>query len=335
MPIAPGELVDTTFLTPERAEVHYVLPLAEIVFDFFDHLKSNTRGYASLDYEPWGYQESDVVRVDVLLHGEPVDAFSTIVHRSKAYAYGKQMTERLRELIPRQLFDVAIQAAIGSKIIARETVKAKRKDVLAKVLRSATSRASASCSRHRRGKARLRKVGRVDVPQEAFIEAFAGRGGEEEVARTSRRPGSTSRAVLPDAMRATRFHAYAGLDNLSSRYVAALLSEAELAAPAWETWRSSACSSVEAADDARGGRPANAPRPGRSVSQDARRGGHDEANPDTVGRAEARGSPGGRLRTAVDGRAVVRPFGTAALERVHRPRRGRGFRAARVVGTTT
>jgi GTP-binding protein LepA len=127
-----GELVDTTFLTPERAEVHYMLPLAEIVFDFFDQLKSSTRGYASLDYEPWGYQESDVVRVDVLLHGEPVDAFSTIVHRSKAYAYGKQMTERLRELIPRQLFDVAIQAAIGSKIIARETVKAKRKDVLAK-----------------------------------------------------------------------------------------------------------------------------------------------------------------------------------------------------------
>ena len=104
-----------TYLTPERVEIHYVLPLAEIVFDFFDQLKSRTKGYASLDYEPWGYQEADLVRVDVLLHGEPVDAFSTIVHRDKAYAYGKQMTERLRELIPRQLFDVAVQAAIGSQ----------------------------------------------------------------------------------------------------------------------------------------------------------------------------------------------------------------------------
>jgi GTP-binding protein LepA len=167
-----GEQVDTTFLTPERAEVHYVLPLAEIVFDFFDQLKSNTRGYASLDYEPWGYQESDVVRVDVLLHGEPVDAFSTIVHRSKAYAYGKQMTERLRELIPRQLFDVAIQAAIGSKIIARETVKAKRKDVLAKCYGGDITRKRKLLETQKKGKARLRKVGRVDVPQDAFIAAL-------------------------------------------------------------------------------------------------------------------------------------------------------------------
>jgi len=167
-----GELVETTFLTPERAEVHYVLPLAEIVFDFFDQLKSSTRGYASLDYEPWGYQESDVVRVDVLLHGEPVDAFSTIVHRSKAYAYGKKMTERLRELIPRQLFDVAIQAAIGSKIIARETVKAKRKDVLAKCYGGDITRKRKLLEEQKKGKARLRKVGRVDVPQEAFIAAL-------------------------------------------------------------------------------------------------------------------------------------------------------------------
>jgi GTP-binding protein LepA len=167
-----GELVDTTFLTPERAEVHYMLPLAEIVFDFFDQLKSSTRGYASLDYEPWGYQESDVVRVDVLLHGEPVDAFSTIVHRSKAYAYGKKMTERLRELIPRQMFDVAIQAAIGSKIIARETVKAKRKDVLAKCYGGDITRKRKLLEEQKKGKARLRKVGRVDVPQEAFIAAL-------------------------------------------------------------------------------------------------------------------------------------------------------------------
>ncbi len=175
-----GELVDTTFLTPERAEVHYMLPLAEIVFDFFDHLKSNTRGYASLDYEPWGYQESDVVRVDVLLHGEPVDAFSTIVHRSKAYAYGKKMTERLRELIPRQMFDVAIQAAIGSKIIARETVKAKRKDVLAKCYGGDITRKRKLLEEQKKGKARLRKVGRVDVPQEAFIAALRADAGAKK-----------------------------------------------------------------------------------------------------------------------------------------------------------
>jgi GTP-binding protein LepA len=178
-----GELADMSYLTPERAEVHYELPLAEIVFDFFDQLKSRTRGYASLDYEPWGFQPSDLVRVDVLLHGEPVDAFSSVVHRDKAYTYGKQMVERLRELIPRQLFDVAIQAAIGSRIIARETVKAKRKDVLAKCYGGDITRKRKLLEQQKKGKARMRRVGRVDVPQEAFIAALRVDEGAKEKKR--------------------------------------------------------------------------------------------------------------------------------------------------------
>ena len=167
-----GEMIDMKYLSPQRAEVHYHLPLAEIIFDFFDQLKSRTRGYASMDYEHWGYERADLVRVDVMLHGEPVDAFSSVVHRDKAYAYGKQMTERLKELIPRQLFDVAIQASIGSRIVARETVKAKRKDVLAKCYGGDITRKRKLMEQQKKGKARLRRVGRVDVPQEAFIAAL-------------------------------------------------------------------------------------------------------------------------------------------------------------------
>jgi GTP-binding protein LepA len=167
-----GEHVSLHYLSPERVELTYQMPLAEVVFDFFDMLKSRTRGYASLDYEPSGYRVSDLVKVDILLNGVPVDAFSAIVHRDKAFAYGKVMTERLKALIPRQLFDIPIQAAIGGRIIARETVKAKRKDVLAKCYGGDISRKRKLLDRQKEGKKRMKMVGSVEVPQEAFVAAL-------------------------------------------------------------------------------------------------------------------------------------------------------------------
>jgi GTP-binding protein LepA len=167
-----GELERMEYLSPERLELVYRIPLAEVVVDFFDQLKSRTKGYASLDYEPAGLQTANLVRVDLLINHVPVDAFSTVVHRSAAEAYGRRMAEKLRELIPRQLFDVPIQAAIGGRVIARETVKAKRKDVLAKCYGGDITRKRKLLERQKEGKKRMKTIGRVDVPQEAFISAL-------------------------------------------------------------------------------------------------------------------------------------------------------------------
>lgn len=168
-----GQMKNMEYLSEDRVELRYIMPLGEIIFDFFDMLKSRTKGYASLNYEEAGEQAANLVKVDILLQGEPVDAFSAIVHRDSAQWYGNKMTKKLKELIPRQQFEVPVQAAIGSKIIARENIRALRKDVLSKCYGGDISRKRKLLEKQKAGKKRMKAIGSVTVPQEAFVAALS------------------------------------------------------------------------------------------------------------------------------------------------------------------
>jgi GTP-binding protein LepA len=164
-----GQIKDQVYLTSDRVEMSFIMPMAEIVFDFYDRLKTVSRGYASFDYSPIGYQASHLVKMDIMLNGDHVDALSSLIHRDNAYDLGKRICAKLRELIPRQQFDIAIQAAIGAKVIARESVKALRKDVTAKCYGGDISRKRKLLEKQKKGKKRMRQVGNVEIPQSAFM----------------------------------------------------------------------------------------------------------------------------------------------------------------------